>query len=459
MSIERVEKILPLSLISICLLGIILRVSGVMPPIVATDEFEISRTIFIDAGIGGLLAVFAIVISLTLMGIQFASQEYTHRVMNTYLQSFMLWAMMGSYLFTVLFNLYMTAFIQKPINTVYADISIMLQSLCLILLIPHFIFAVFHLKPDYTIHRLIGSVDMPYLTSIKEFINKGKSNVPHKIDRLLPAIEIVEKSIERGDRATVRVGLEKLLECYSRYVNSSNEDWLSRYFLDYLLRIGRESVIEADDDSIVQVLDILGEIGQRTVSLNVVNLVVNNIRNIGNGALKKEYDAAVEQMIDSLYNILTNTANIDAAQQIIVSLGEIVRQLFHLEKKQLILYLTNRLSRLTETTVLVSNLTILKQWVGVLEDIGHLAIKQNMQEVIHVIIRVMYQIGITVAKQNQEMSNYIIESLVRIEQGIVIKDRGLFSEINYAKQEIQKIQNQYTPKTEEQINIDTSDLW
>lgn len=459
MNIERVEKILPLSLISICMLGIILRLSGVIPPIVATAEFEISRTIFIDAGIGGLLAVFAIVISLTLMGIQFASQEYTHRVMNTYMQSFMLWSMMGSYLFTVLFNLYMTAFIQQPINTVYADISIMLQSLCLILLIPHFIFAVFHLKPDYTIYRLLDSIDISYLVSIKEFINKGKSNVPHKIDRLLPAIEIIEKSIERGDRATVRIGLEKLLESYSKYVKSDNEEWLSRYFLDYLLRLGRESVIEADDDSIVQVLEMFGEIGRTTASLNVVNLVVNNIRNIGNSALKKEFDAAVEQMIDSLFNILTKTENIEAAQQIIVSYGEIVRQLFHMEKKQLILYLTNRLSKLTETPVLVSNITILKQWTGVLEDIGHLAVKQHMLEVIHVIIDVLYQIGVTVAKQNHEMANYVIECLVRIEQSIVQKDRGLYSEINYAKQEIQKIQNQYAPKTEEKSSIDTSDLW
>jgi hypothetical protein len=130
-----------------------------------------------------------------------------------------------------------------------------------------------------------------------------------------------------------------------------------------------------------------------------------------------------------------------------------------MEKKQLILYLTNRLSKLTETPVLVSNITILKQWTGVLEDIGHLSVKQHMLEVIHVIIHVMYQIGITVAKQDHEMANYIIECLVRIEQSIIQKDRGLYSEINYAKQEIQKIQNQYAPKAEEKSSIDTSDLW
>ena len=116
MTLERIEKIVPLSLIFLCILAIVLRVWGILPSIIATSEFKITRTILVDSGIGGLLTVFAIVISLTLMGIQFASQAYTHRVMYTYLRSFMLWSMMGAYLITVLYNLYITAFIKLPVT-------------------------------------------------------------------------------------------------------------------------------------------------------------------------------------------------------------------------------------------------------------------------------------------------------------------------------------------------------
>jgi len=70
---EQAGKVIPLTLISVCVTLIILRAAGSIPSILATNEFEISRAIFIDAGIGGLLAVLAIVIALTLIGIQFAS--------------------------------------------------------------------------------------------------------------------------------------------------------------------------------------------------------------------------------------------------------------------------------------------------------------------------------------------------------------------------------------------------
>jgi len=460
LTVERLEKIIPLSCISICLLAIILRIVGVLPPIVATSEFEISRTIFVDAGIGGLLAVFAIVISLTLMGIQFASQEYTHRVMNTYLQSYMLWSMMASYLFTVLFNLYLVAFLKQPINTVYTDISLLLQSLCLILLIPHFVIAVFHLKPDYTINRLFNSIDADYLISMKEYLIKGKSDVPHKIDRLLPAVEILEKSIERGDRATVRTGLEGLVECYKRYVNPENEDWLSRYFMDFILRLGREAVIESDDDSIVQVLEILGEIGNTTTSHNVANIAVDNIRNTGTTALKKEFDAAVEQMIDSLYKIVLKTTDPKVVQSIREAYAEIVSPLFNLEKRVLLLYLTNNLSSLIINQITAWDTAVLKQWVRIIEDIGHLArVQPFMREVVHTVIHLMCEIGIAAARQKLETANHCVDALMRIERQIDKTDRELFSEINFAKQEIETVKEQFTPKKIEESGINTSDLW
>lgn len=460
MTIERLEKIIPLTCISISLIAIILRVTGILPHIVATSEFEISRTIFVDAGIGGLLAVFAIVISLTLMGIQFASQEYTHRVMNTYLQSYMLWSMMASYLFTVLFNLFLVAFLKQPINTVYTDISLILQSLCLILLIPHFVIAVFHLKPDYTINRLFNSIDVEYLLSMKEYLIKGKGDVPHKADRLLPAVEILEKSIERGDRATVRTGLEGLVQCYKRFVTPENEDWLSRYFMDFILRLGREAVIESDDDSIVQVIDIFGEIGNTTSSYSVANIAVNNIRNTGTIALKKEFDAAVEQMIDSLYKIVLKSPDPKVVQSIREAYAEMVSPLFNLEKRVLLLYMTNSLSNLIITQITVWNTNVLKQWVRIIEDIGHLArLQPFMREVVHTVIHLMCQIGIAAARKELETANHCIEALMRIERQIDKTDRELFSEINFAKQEIESVKEELSPKKVEEKGIQTSDLW
>jgi hypothetical protein len=457
-TLERIEKIVPLSLIFLCILSIVLRVWGILPPIIALGEFEISRTILIDAGIGGLLTVFAIVISLTLMGIQFASQAYTHRVMYTYLRSFMLWSMMGAYLITVLYNLYITAFIKLPINTLFADVSIILQTLCLVLLVPHFVISIFHLNPEYTIKGVLNSVSRDYLNSIKTYLTTERNRVPQKIDRLLPVIEILEKSIGRGDRATVRVGLDDLLTCYFRFVNKENEAWLAKYFLDYFLRLGREAVIEADDDSIVQVLEVLGEIGYRTENTEVVSLAVNNLRTIGSTAVKNEYDAAVEQMIDSMQRIVEKTPYPDVAERILNSFGEIGAQLFTLDKRILIAYLTRRMSEISVVLKEKKDFSGLKKWAIIIEDFGKIAVGREMRNVIRDVVQSLYQAGKNVARVQSDVSDAIIESLVHIERQLPKTDRELCSEINSARQEMeQELKRQGTVEAKEP-GIKTSDL-
>ena len=456
---ERLDKVLPLTLITLVLIIIGLRVAGVFPPILATDEFEISRTIFIDAGIGGLLAVLAIVISLTLMGIQFASQEYTHRVMNTYLKSYMLWSMIISYIATVLYNLYMTASMQPTPDTIYAEISVLLQSLCLIMLIPHFIMAVIHLKPDYTIGRILRSVNQDYILSLERHIGDGKGRVPTTIDRLLPAVEIIERSISRGDRETVRWALEGIQGCYEQYVNPENEHWAARYFLDYLLRIGREAVIEADDDSIVQVLNMLGDIGSSTSTVSSCQIVIEEITTIGLGAVKKDYDAAGEQTIDSLQQIMLAGVTEKALDTMFKSVDELTELLFSLDKRRLIKYLTDRLSGVTDVMIANQDHAMINKWCAALEKIGRNAVINKLRDIVNDTIQAFYHVG-TLATRNQlDIVSQVIEPLLRIEREVDPGDRELVSEIEYVKKEIEEETQKNTVEDEKETGIDTSDLW
>lgn len=459
MRLEQLEKAVPLTLGLMFAVPIGLRIAGVIPTILATGDNDIARSIFIDAGIGGLLAVLAIVISLTLMGIQFASQEYTHRVMNTYMKSFMLWSMIIIYLFTILYNLYMTAFIKVPINTIYADISVLLQSLCLIMLIPHFIFAVMHLRPDFIVDRILRSIDLEYILSIENFVSTGKGQVPTKIDRLLPAIEIIEKSIERGDRATVRMALDEIYVYYQRYVNPEIEDWAARYFLDYMLRVGRQAVIAADDDTIVQVLDILGNIGGSSSKENTIHSAIDNINTIGLSALKKDYDVAVEQMLDSLQQILSSEVSDKISSKIFDSFGELSEQLFSLDKKRLTRYLIISLSRLSEKMVEKHDMATVKKWSTVLEEIGRNVIVHRQRNAAHEAIEAFYHMGTLSAKSGWDVTRYIVEPLLRMEREINPSDRELIGETEYAKREIEDATRKYVTTADKETGIKTSDLW
>jgi len=453
------EKVVPLTLIAVFLFVILLRVSGVIPTILTTDEFEISRTIFVDAGIGGLLAVLAIVISLTLMGIQFASQEYTHRVMNTYMKSVMLWSMIITYIATVLYNLYMTAFLKLPVDTMYADISVLLQTLCLIMLVPHFINAVIHLRPDYTLGRIMRTIDEEYVSSLHGFLTEGRGRVPSEVDRLLPAVEIIEKSIARGDRETVRVALEGIHDLYNRYVTPENEDWVARYFLDYLLRIGREAIIEADDDSLVQVLGVFGDIGVSASGMTAARKVVEDIDIIGIGALRKDYDAAVEQMVDSLHQMLRPEAAEETCEAIFSSSSELADQLFLLAKKRLIRYLIGSLANLRETVLENQERGWIKNWSSVMEIVGRSAVAHRFRDVVHEAIQGFYLMGTSAARREQDSTSYTIEPLLRMEREVAQQDRELVAEIEYVKNEIEQAIRKHVTGEEAEAGIDTSDLW
>ena len=59
---------------------------------------------------------------------------------------------------------------------------------------------------------------------------------------------------------------------------------MSPYFQGHLLGIGRAAIIEADDDSVVQVLEIFGEVGTHTISQKMdlsTKMVLENIDIVG----------------------------------------------------------------------------------------------------------------------------------------------------------------------------------
>jgi hypothetical protein len=224
------------------------------------------------------------------------------------------------------------------------------------------------------------------------------------------------------------------------------------------LRLGREAVIEADDDSIVQVLEVLGEIGYRTENTEVVSLVVNNLRTIGSTALKNEYDAAVEQMIDSMQRIVEKTPSKDITERILYSFGEIGAQLFTLDKRLLILYLNKRMSEIAVVLNEKKDFSSLKKWATIIEEVGRIAVGREMRNVIRDVIQSLSQAGKNVARVQSDVCDAIIESLVHIERQLPKTDHELYSEINFAKQEIeQDLKRHHTDEVKES-GIKTPDL-
>ena len=61
-------------------------------------DAEQLRSIYTDIGVQTTAGIFAIVMSLSLVAIQFAAQEYSHRIMEYYIKSVIFWSTVVVYL-------------------------------------------------------------------------------------------------------------------------------------------------------------------------------------------------------------------------------------------------------------------------------------------------------------------------------------------------------------------------
>lgn len=265
-ALETPEKIIIPSIICLFFVLILLSLANLAPFTLATDDIENARGILEGVGVEGLSAIFAIVISLTLMAVQFASQQYTHRIMDIHIKSLTFWSVIAVYLGSLLYNVIMLGRLEEPVDGRFVEISMLLTALCFIVLIPFFFITMMRLRPESVISRLLSRIDEDYINSLKGLLKGGETGVKGGSDRLLPIIEIIERCISNDDRSTARFGLDEVQKCYMHHLNEENEAYVSPYFLNHMMGIGREAIIEADDDSMVQVLRIFGEVGAYSIA-------------------------------------------------------------------------------------------------------------------------------------------------------------------------------------------------
>jgi hypothetical protein len=345
----------------------------------ATGDKETAGRIFDGVGVEALSAIFALVITLSLMVVQMASQQYTHRIMDIHIKSLIFRAVIAIYLGSIFYNVFMLGWLDLensssvPYISIYVEISILLSFLSFIMLIPYFYITLVRLKPETVISKLLANIDEDYL---KRFYKEGE---PSKEDKMLPITEIIEKSISSGDHETARLGIDMIYTCYTSHFKKEylfsrdaeclfswdsvpgDEDkklkeflrdnfdigWaenakilkfddgktisifndknaaeilidkkedgklniradVSHYFLKPILGIGREAIIREDDDSMKQVLETFGKMGERAIreNLNICARKSVEYTEIIGSKVLKDHDPVSQQMIDSLQGML-----------------------------------------------------------------------------------------------------------------------------------------------------------
>ena len=470
--LEDLEKILILSLLGVFLVLIVLSVAELAPFSLANQDLENARGILEGVGVEGLSAIFAIVISLTLMAVQFASQQYSHRIMDLHIKSLAFWSVVIIYLGSLLYNVFMLGRLEAPVETKYVEISMLLTALCFVMLIPYFFITMVRLRPESVIGHLLTKLDENYLNSIKGLLREGETRIPGEADKMLPIMEIIEKSIGSGDRGTARFGIGEIYKRYMADLKKENEAYVSPYFLGHILGIGREAIIEADDDSMVQVLELFGKVGIHTIVEKMdftTKMVLENIDIIGFKVLK-DYDVATQQMINSLQAMLreymnTEDGNQEILTQIFTLYHDVSDDLYTLKKYRMVKYLIKSFSELFAVMEEKRHCETIERTGGLLESIGVYGVNLDIRDAIHQSVHLLHRMGLSSAKSNlvwetakgkTSVAERIIDHLLKIE-GETLKYKSkskefdiIINEIEYARKDIEK----YLKK-----DVDFSDLW
>jgi hypothetical protein len=472
--LETWEKIIIFSIIGFFLVLIALSLSHSVTFTVATGDLENARGILEGVGVEGLSAIFAIVISLTLMAVQFASQQYTHRIMDLHIKSLTFWSVIVIYLGSLLYNVFALGIVEEPVDIRYIEISMLLTALCFVMLIPYFFITMVRLRPERVISNLMTKLDEDYLSSIKQRLKEGETRLPAEVDKMLAITEIIEKSIGSGDSGTARFGIGEIYKRYKSAMTRENEVYVSPYFLGHILGIGREAILKADDDSMVQVLAIFGEVGMHAIPRSMkltTEMVLENIEIIGFKVLK-DYDVATQQMIDSLHDMLKellklNDPNDEAAilAHIFVLFHDVSEELYTLKKYRMVKYMVNTFSDLFDLMIERKLYDAIERTASLLECIGVFAVNLDIREVLHQSVHALHSLGIASAKNtlvwetpkgSVTIAERIIDHLLKIEgETLKYKSRSkefdiVINEIEYARRDVENYQEK---------GVDFSDLW
>ncbi|MEK7777579.1 MAG: hypothetical protein AAB303_03025, partial [Chloroflexota bacterium] len=273
------------------------------------------KTIYDSIGIRTTAGILSSIVALSLVAIQFASNQYTHRIMVFYIKSITFWSIITVYLGVIVFSIVVAANRPDSDDPRLAGVIIVVTIMALMLLIPHFLITASFLKPDFIINKLLRRLDSDYLLSIQGNLANRRGRLDSKSDRLLPVIEIIESAIKRGDRATTRMAMEQLHDKYLTQAERLNSLLVEQYFLGYLLRVGRKAVsVPDEEEAAVQAVQAIGTVGAHGPA---GAMAVEEIRDLGLSASKKGIDPVVSEMIHSLREIFEQTEMPEAKKEVL----------------------------------------------------------------------------------------------------------------------------------------------
>lgn len=278
----------------------------------------------LSALLQGEVTIIALIVTLTLVAVQYASSSYSNRIIDIFKNH--------NPDFNILLVIYITSIIYGFFTLINVDTENLIDiktHVCLafsyglfalIALFPYMRFTLNLLKPsriieilidDITYESLISTKEKQFSEMEKEFTQRKKKTLVFQCEKdegyqentIQPIFDILIKSLKNHDYPTFRVGVSKMVAKMACIYNSSKNtsymgmspqssiisDLLNNNF-NPLIRLS----IENDDEFIVTfIIRYLGEIGFLTIKnkdFYSMNKVISYLEQIGEKIIREKYD-------------------------------------------------------------------------------------------------------------------------------------------------------------------------
>lgn len=218
------QKLLRSKLESKILLGsgmlivIFLIIDYLSPELFLNDLENPSDTLTTNANI--LATIFAITISLTLLGLQYLSESLTPRIVLSFIKSKFITGLLLSYIFSILINIFVISFPKMIEARNFVYYSYLLLIWCVLYLTSYLFYMIRKIQPTSALYEIDKQIPFGYDKIIIHKLNQGLINLPDEQDKFIDLEQIVIKTIRNNDFFSFRACLDLLFKKQINFLNN-----------------------------------------------------------------------------------------------------------------------------------------------------------------------------------------------------------------------------------------------
>lgn len=189
---------------------IFLIIAYVRPNAFSYDSEKSSDVLTTNANI--LATIFAITISLTLLGIQYLSESLTPRILDLFMKSKFIAGLLLSYFISISFNMFVVSFpkIIDPKKFVYFSYLFLIW--CILYLTSYLFYMIRNIQPTSLLKEIEKQIPWDYDRTIIYKFNQRLINLPDEQDKFIDLEQIVIKTIRNNDFFSFRACLDILFK-------------------------------------------------------------------------------------------------------------------------------------------------------------------------------------------------------------------------------------------------------